>query len=236
MSDFPPFILRIKSIALLLGFLLIAGTVHGAEKTAIKHLNMIGSASIHNKNLADSRQNAVDDALAAAVGQVVLEMLTEETVAQRFQLINEKIIAQRDAYIRNYRVVTESVTGSTVRALVQVDVAADRLSRDLSGLGLSAAGDTAAATTNSLIDVVVNGTSGHIASFVRLRTAISSLSGVNDLKMKEMSTDQAVMAVNYQGTARSMADALLLRSFDGFTIAIEDVTPETIRIRLLDEE
>jgi hypothetical protein len=86
---------------------------------------------------------------------------------------------------------------------------------------------------NAIIEVAVEGTGGHIASFVRLRTTISSLSGVRELKMKEMSTDQAAMAVSYQGSARSLADALLLNTFSGFGIDIYEVTPETIRIRLV---
>ncbi|MBC2745347.1 MAG: hypothetical protein HGJ93_20625 [Desulfosarcina sp.] len=51
--------------------------------------------------------------------------------------------------------------------------------------------------------------------------------------MKEMSADRAAMAVNYQGSTRSLADALLLKTFKGFGIDIFDVTPETIRIRLV---
>jgi hypothetical protein len=88
---------------------------------------------------------------------------------------------------------------------------------------------------SAVIQVVVEGTGGHIASFVRLRTAISSLSGVNDLKMKEMSADRADMAVTYQGSSRSLADALLLKTFSGFGIDIFEVTPEAIRIRLVQQ-
>ena len=79
---------------------------------------------------------------------------------------------------------------------------------------------------SAVIEVTVEGTGGHIASLVRLRTTISSLSGVKELKMKEMSADRAVMAVSYQGSTRSLADALLLKTFNGFGIDIFEVTPE----------
>lgn len=375
--------------------LALAGTSsYGEEKRVVKQLNVLGTAVVHGKNLADGRRNAVNDALVAAVGQVVMEMLTGETVVRRFQLINDSILAERDNYVQNYRVLTESVSGGTVRTLVQVDVEVDRINRDLSRLGLALAGavvprilfmvaeknvtdvdinywwgerrllrrticegamaatlqatgfdivdppnlsaplglpanaseadmaalagrlgadvliagyGSAAAAPNTMggtikafeavveaqafnvqtgqtigrtrqkavvsgqdevmggrealsgagalagdelarqvmvawqqdldrsavIEVVVEGTGGHIASFVRLRTAISLLSGVKELKMKEMSADRAAMAVNYQGSTRSLADALLLKTFKGFGIDIFDVTPETIRIRLV---
>ena len=83
--------------------------------------------------------------------------------------------------------------------------------------------------------MVVEGTGGQIASLVRLRTAIASLSGVNELKLKEMSVDRAAMDVNYQGNSRSLADALLLKTFNGFGIDIFEVTPEVIRIRLVNQ-
>ncbi len=384
----------IKRICLLVVLALACTSSYGADKRIVKQLKVLGTAIIHEKNLADGRQNAVNDALVAAVGQVVLEMLTGETVVRRFQQINDNILAERDNYIQNYRVLTESVSGNTVRTLVQVDIAVDRVSRDLSRLGIALAGavyprilfmlaernvtdadftywwgdrrllsrtisegalaatlratgfeivdppdlssplslpvnppeadilalaarlraevlvtgyGTAVAAPNTIggainayeavlearafdvqtgqpigrtrqksvvsgqdevaggrealsgagalagddlarqimavwqkeqdrsavIEVVVEGTGGHIANFVRLRTAIASLSGVNDLKMKEMSADRADMAATYQGSARSLADALLLKTFSGFGIDIFEVTPEVIRIRLV---
>ena len=41
------------------------------------------------------------------------------------------------------------------------------------------------------------------------------------------------MTVNYQGSSRSLADALLLKTFSGFGIDIFEVTPEAIGIRLI---
>ncbi|BBO83536.1 hypothetical protein DSCO28_41020 [Desulfosarcina ovata subsp. sediminis] len=366
-----------------------AGSGIAAEATT--SLNAFGAAVIHNKNMAAGKQSAIDDALVAAVGGTVMEMLTRETVVRRFQVINEKILNAPDTYVRNYRVVSEAVSGSTVRVLVQVDVATGRLGSDLSRLGLAMAdtvlprvlfmvaeknvddadlidwwgaerrssrtvsegaladafkadgfgvvdvpdpamplgigepaadadllalagrlgadvlvvgtgtatqtpgGDhpnaeaevrvralnvrsgapmgksqgrspaadpaaqragrqalsnAASAAADDLIgqvlaawqqdqdrhariELVVDGTSGQIASFVRLRTAISSLPGVKDLKMVKMSGDQAVMAVRYAGTPRSLADALLLETFNGFGIEIDEVTDGAVHVRLV---
>lgn len=394
MSDHDAPVKWMKRICLALVLALVGTIGYGETNRVVRQLNVLGSAVVRDKNLADGRQNAVNDALVAAVGQVVMEMLTNETVVRRFQLINDSILDGRDTYIKNYRVLTESVSGSTVRTLVQVDVAADRVSRDLSRMGLALAdavyprvlfmvaeknvGDagftywwgnqrqsgrsiseggmaaalqatgfevvdrpdlssppglplnasesdlvalagqlgadvlivgsgTAVAAPNTMgggikafeaivearafniktgqtigqtrqkavasgqddtmggrdalsgggalagdalarqvmaawqqdqdrsavIEVTVEGTGGHIASFVRLRTTISSLSGVKELKMKEMSADRAAMAVSYQGSTRSLADALLLKTFNGFGIDIFEVTPESISIRLV---
>jgi len=381
----------------LIGFLAaltLAGMIGcGTARAVVKQLNVLGTAVVHENDLVAGRQNAVSDALVAAVGQVVVEMMTGETVVRRFKLINDGILQKPEEYIQNYRVLTESVAGKSIRTLVQVDIALDRVSRDLSRLGLALAGTvyprvafmvaekngigaeysfwwgerslaqrticeaamvktlqtigfdvidppalntplglprvapesqmmvlaqrlgadiliagsgTAAAASNTMggaiaafeavvevqafsvqsgqpvgrtrqkfvvsgqdaflggrealsgagalagdelsrqimiawqqeqdrsavFEVAVEGTGGHIASFVRLRTAIATLSGVKELKMREMSADQATMAVSYQGSTRSLADALLLKTFDGFGIDIFEVTAEAVRIRL----
>ena len=384
----------IRLIGFLVGLTMAGAACCGAAGAAVKQINVLGTAVVHENDLVAGRQNAVADALVAAVGQVVLEMLTGETVVRRFKVINDGILAKPEDYIQNYRVLTESVAGKSIRTLVQVDIAVDRVSRDLSRLGLALAGavyprvafmvaekngaaaefaywwgarelqqrticeaamaktlqaigfdvidlpaletplglpvvvpenqmiglaqrlgadiviagnGTAVAASNTMggtiaafeavvdvrafsvqsgqqvgrtrqkfvvsgqdaflggrealsgagaaagdelarqimiawqqeqdrsavIQVVVEGTGGHITSFVRLRTAIATLSGVKELKMQEMSTDQAVMAVSYQGSTRSLADALLLKTFAGFGLDIYEVTAEDVRIRLV---
>jgi len=383
-----------KIVCFLLSIMLVASSVYGQSRPpTVKKLKVLGTAVIHDKNRAQARKNAVDDALTSAVGQVVSSMLTSDTMVQRFQLINYEIFSKKNSYVQNYRVLTDSISGSKIRAFVQVEVSVDQISKDLSGLGLARTGvvyprilfmiaernvhnenfvywwggskvtsrtiseaamvdafkksgfkiagtpdlsaplglpmhpqdeqmvamakqlgadvlvtgagtvtpvSSASGTTNtveaivnakafnvktgqsigqthqkevvstsnetqsgnkalvtagavagkelsrkvmvawqqdrdsgSIINFMVEGTDGHIASFVRLRQTVTSLSGVRELKMKAMSADRAEMAVNYQGNSRSLSDALLLKSFEGFTIDIFDVTPDTIRIRLI---
>lgn len=384
----------IGAIGLLVVLAFVPAAGHGASRPVVKQVNALGTAVVHGNELVGARQNAVDNALVAAVGQVVVEMLTGETVVRRFKVINDNLLERPKEYIQNYRVLTESVLKDTIRTLVQVDISVDRVSRDLSRLGLAlsgaayphivfmmaeknvtdddfaywwgdrrlqqrtiseaavaealrtsgfvimdppdvstppglpvtvseeqmvalgkrlgadivvsgsgraapasntmagtitayeavvearalsvqsgksvahtrqkfvvsgrdafaggrealsgagaAAGDSLARQImvawqqeqdrSAAIQVEVEGTGGHIASFVRLRTAIATLSGVKDLKMTEMSSDKAVMAVSYQGTARSLADALLLKTFKGFGLDIYEVTAEVVRIRLV---
>lgn len=384
----------INVVCFFLFLLLVTSSGYGqGQPPSAKKLKVLGTSVIHGKNEAQARKNAVDDALTSAVGQVVSSMLTSETMVQQFQLINNEILTRKNNYIQNYRVLTESVSGTRIRAFVQVEVSVDQVGKDLSSMGLArtgmvyptilfmvaernvqnetfvywwgsskttsrtiaetamaqaftktgfkvaeppdlsaplglpvqppdaqllavakqlaaevlvtasgtvtsiaSAGDTGKtlrATVNTkafnvktgqtigrvqknkvvsepneiqggnkalaiagaeagqelskqvmiawqqdrssgtTINVAVQGTDGHIASFVRLRKAITSLSGVRELKMKAMSADRADMAVTYQGNTRSLADALLLNTFDGFTIDIIDIAADTIQIQLI---
>jgi hypothetical protein len=82
------------------------------------------------------------------------------------------------------------------------------------------------------LELRVAGIGGNMASFVRFRGALSTMSGVDSVQLKEMSTTEAVLMVAYQGNARSLADALLLIHFDTFGINISDVGINTIELQL----
>jgi len=71
-----------------------------------------------------------------------------------------------------------------------------------------------------------------MASFVRFRGALSTMSGVDSVQLKEMTTTEALLLVAYQGNARSLADALLLIHFDTFGINISEVGINTIALQL----
>ncbi|WP_172683886.1 hypothetical protein, partial [Desulfosarcina cetonica] len=84
----------------------------------------------------------------------------------------------------------------------------------------------------SLITLVIDGINGQIVGLVRLRTAIAALPEVKELRLKEMTGDQSVLVVNYDGTPRALADALSqIRSTD-FGIDLESVADDTVRLLL----
>ena len=85
---------------------------------------------------------------------------------------------------------------------------------------------------NFQLEVLVEGTGGKMASFVKFRGTLSTMSGVDNVQLKEMSTNDALLLVAYQGSARSLADALLLQSFDSFGIDITEVGLNSIRVQL----
>ncbi len=84
------------------------------------------------------------------------------------------------------------------------------------------------------IEMLVEGTGGNIADFVRFRTALNDLPGVNEIKIKEMTPDTAILSIDFQGSARDLADALVLKTFVTFGINIFDVTDGRIGVRIVD--
>jgi hypothetical protein len=84
----------------------------------------------------------------------------------------------------------------------------------------------------AMIEIVVQGT-GYLPNFVKFRKMIKNMPGVEDIQIKEILPTQAIMMVDYQGTARSLADALILNPYDAFGINIYDVSEKTIKLELI---
>ena len=383
------FCFRCCLVLLLFGSLGIGYSLADSAK-GLATVYSIGSSTVRGDNLQVSRDAAIADGLVSAVTRQVTDLLPPEKLAGNFQVVSESILSNTDRFIRNYKVMTDSVQGGSHRVLVQVTLSLDQLrsvikqagirldtansprilvcvaekgiadlnysywwggtsvgngtatsvlSRKLMragyrvidparssgtanypaelssteavalarqagaqvvvvGLAWSeespntmegsirsfrgnvdariyrvdngeqigavrqvavAAGTDANAGGNealthaaeqagddvntqiaaagldkggaSQIEVTVEGTGGNIASFVKFRGALGNISGVDQLQLKEMMADAAVLLVAYQGNAASLADALLLQSFDTFGINISDIGTTTIRLR-----
>jgi hypothetical protein len=89
------------------------------------------------------------------------------------------------------------------------------------------------AAADSRMEVVVKGVGGKIANFVKFRSALSALPRVDKVLLKTMMPDQAILTLSYQGTARSLADAILAQSFEGFTVTLEGVYPESVQVTIV---
>jgi hypothetical protein len=89
------------------------------------------------------------------------------------------------------------------------------------------------AAVGTRLEIVVKGVGGKIANFVKFRGVLSTVSGVENLLLKTMMPDQAILTLNYKGTAQALADALVPLAYDGFTVTIEAVEAETIRLKLV---
>jgi hypothetical protein len=83
------------------------------------------------------------------------------------------------------------------------------------------------------LELVVEGTGGHISNFVQFRGVLGTMSGVESMQLEQMMPDSAIMSVVYQGNARALAEALLLKSFDTFGINIVETGNRYIRLQLI---
>jgi hypothetical protein len=89
-----------------------------------------------------------------------------------------------------------------------------------------------AETTSGQIQIFVNGTS-NLGSFVNLRKSLAQVPGITNLRIKETMADEALILVDYTGSAENLAKALTQKSFDNFKINIFEVGHKHISMDLI---
>jgi len=82
------------------------------------------------------------------------------------------------------------------------------------------------------IKIAVEGTRD-LANFVMFRRVIKKMPDVEKIKTLEMKPDQAVIEVDYQGTAEAFANGLMVNPFENFRLDIYEVSEELLRVALI---
>jgi hypothetical protein len=137
---------------------------------------------------------------------------------------------------------TGEVIGSTTQAFVSVNTDVIAGSNDclyeagsLAGEDLSSQivaawqKDTRVFTE---VELIIEGT-GNLANFIKFRRMLNNIPGVKEIQTQEMKADEVIMAVNFEGDARALANTLLLKTFDTFGINISNVSDNLIKIKLV---
>ena len=84
----------------------------------------------------------------------------------------------------------------------------------------------------SQVEVMVEGT-GNLANFVKFRRALTSISGVGGIRVKELKPNETTLIVEYQGKAEQLAAELMRQNFDNFGINIYEITQENLKIAIV---
>ncbi len=82
------------------------------------------------------------------------------------------------------------------------------------------------------IEITIKGTD-YLSSFIMLKRIMNKMDGIQDIQTKELGSDQAVADITFLGSAKELADALLLQTFDSFGIEISDVKDNSLTIKFV---
>jgi hypothetical protein len=86
------------------------------------------------------------------------------------------------------------------------------------------------------IEVLVKGGGDILKPLVQLREALRTISGVGALQTRQRSHSQALLSLRYDGSARDLADRLILSTFEGFGVDIYELSDERIHIELVTDQ
>ncbi len=122
--------------ALLLFLLLLVFCMTGIAQ-AKEQVTVVGTAPL-GTNQARAREEAMQQALRAAVEQGVGTLLDSKTKVQNARLISDKIYSQASGYVENYEILAEgpSSSGDMFTMTIQAVVSTANIKNDLRALGI----------------------------------------------------------------------------------------------------
>jgi hypothetical protein len=169
---------------------------------------------IVGRAVAEEAPNTMAGSLKAFRGRLVISAYRVDT-------------GERIAHVEQVALTggTDAETGGRDALVKVAGLAADALFRQIGIAGIGGA-------AKGRVELAVEGTRGNIADFVRFRNVLSTMSGVENIQLKEMLPDRALISIAYQGGARALADALLLQNYETFGISILETSPFGIRLQL----
>ena len=71
-----------------------------------------------------------------------------------------------------------------------------------------------------------------LTQMVEFRAALKRIEGVASLQTLEMGPDKAMLKVTFEGTPQALADAVVLESFDTFSVNVSEISGNQLQIQL----
>lgn len=84
----------------------------------------------------------------------------------------------------------------------------------------------------SQVEIFVEGT-GNLANFVKFRRALTGISGVEGIRVKEIKPNETTLIIDYKGKAEELAEALMRQNFENFGINIYEINQQNLKIALV---
>lgn len=122
-----------RAIAIAMAMMLsLPAAVYAKKQVQNKTFVVIGSSQIHGGNIQAARQAAISESLVSAVALMTEEVLEENSLIEYFPQVNQIIYAQPDAFVLDYKVLTETQADKHYRVLVKARVAGKKIAKQLS--------------------------------------------------------------------------------------------------------
>jgi hypothetical protein len=192
----------------------------------------------HDLNLSIEEAIAIGEHLTADI--VIVGMSRAETSSN---VMSGTIKSYKGSVAaKAYRTDTGETLGAVSRTAVAAGEDAERTGREaLSNAGaltgeelakhIIAARQKAAAVVPS-VEIEVIGT-GELKNFVAFRKMLGTVPGVRGINIKEIKPNESIIVVEYNDSGETLAEALMLKTYDSFGIDIYEVSPERLGIELM---
>ncbi len=115
---------------------IVAGFEAGQEASETRTIHVIGRGTIYRDNVARARDNAIADALQGVVEKAIGLLISPSSVVRDFQLLSDRAYSQTEAFIHDYKVLTECKSGRYYRVVVRATVSINAIQKRLQSVGI----------------------------------------------------------------------------------------------------
>ena len=132
----PGFSLKWKRIGIAVVVLVLISSlspaVYAQQPVKNKTFVVIGTSEVQKANIQAAREQAISESLVTAVALMTEEILQVDSLVENFPQVNEIIYENTDAFIQDYKVLTETEAGKKYRVIVKATVAGKKIAKRLS--------------------------------------------------------------------------------------------------------
>jgi hypothetical protein len=108
----------------------------GQGSNESRTIDLVGRGTIYHDDVAGARDRAIADALQGVVERAVGLVISQASVVEDFQLLSDRVYDQTEAFIDDYKVLTESKSGQYYRVMVRVTVSMSAIKDKLQSIGI----------------------------------------------------------------------------------------------------
>ena len=116
--------------------LMTVGVAEAQVSAENRTVVVIGEARVHGGNTSAARQEAISNSLVAAVARMIEDLLPVESLAKNFGQLNELLFNRTQAFIQDYKVLTEASYRDSYRVVVQATVSGEKIAIQLAEAGI----------------------------------------------------------------------------------------------------
>ena len=177
-------------------------------------LNLKADIVIVGKTIIDQAQNIMGKDIKSFKGVVSARAIRTDTGAEIATITKSAVTADADETIGARKAL--SAAGSLAGETLAIQIIDAWQKKD---------------EQTNMIGIVVEGTD-NLANFEKFIRIISKISGVKNLQIKELKTNETVISVEFKGNAKTLADDLMLKSYKLVSINIYEVSKNHMRVEL----
>jgi hypothetical protein len=126
----------VVAMVVLTATLLLSTAVNAQQKVQNKTFVVIGTSRVSGDNIQVARDEAISKSLVTAVALMTEEILQVDSLVENFAQVNEVVFENTDAFVQDYKVLTETRSGKSYRVIVKATVAGKKIAKQLSQAGI----------------------------------------------------------------------------------------------------